>query len=322
MRQLQAFNALLLVAALGSATIIMGMGRVQEADAPRSSSESTQLRFGTTDDGSPTLIDSTGVGVRLDKRYQRVVAGSIVARSAMGELAEKERIVGIIAAGIEDAPDAHRFSGIPRLTGMDETERLVSLSPDLIIVSSLSSIPHIRRLRDSGIAVFTLGNMTGVESFLRDIRQIAHLIGARERGERLAVAYKRRMQAVAKFTPLNKRKSAIYLSAYGTQMFGGTEGTSYHDVLTYAGLVDRAADDFTGWPQYSPEHVLSLNPEVIVSPKGVPAFVCSHSSMGALRACQNGRAGFVELPSSWLEDPSLIMLDVAETVHEAVYGAP
>ena len=78
--------------------------------------------------------------------------------------------------------------------------------------------------------------------------------------------------------------------------------------------------DFTEMIEYTAEHVLSMDPEVIVSPEGVPEIVCKTSALVRLRACANGRAGFVELPSSWLEDPSLIMLDVAEAIHEAVYG--
>ncbi len=320
MKPIELANAAMVAAALASATVIMGMGRIETAPKTATAPQEDALRFGTSIDGRRTLIDSAGKAVALDARFSRIVAGSIVARSALGELSEKERIVGVISAGIEDAPDGYRFSGIPRLTGMDETERLIALKPDLIIVSSLSSIPHIKRLREAGIAVFTLGDMRGVDTFLRDIRQIAVLLGSQERGDRLAKAYHRRMGAIARLTPQASRKTAIYLSAYGTQMFGGTTGTSYHDVLVYAGLIDEAANDFSGWPQYSPEHVLSLDPQIIVSPTGVPAFICGHSAMGALQACANGRAGFVELPSSWLEDPSLVMLDVAESIHESVYG--
>ena len=319
MRPIEIFSGVMVCAALAGATLVMGMGRVQRASSAASSSESTELRFGTTADGRKAILDSTGEAIATGS-YKRIVAGSIVARSALGELSEKERIVGVISAGIQDAPDAHRFTGIEQLKGMDETERLIALNPDLIIVSSLSSVPHMRRLREAGIAVFILGDMRGVETFLRDIRQIAVLLGAQKRGDRLANAYRRRMHGIAKLTPAQDRKEAIYLSAYGTTMFGGTSGTSYHDVLKFAGLIDAASNHFSGWPQYTPEHVLSMDPEIIVSPHGVPEFVCNHSAMGRLQACANDRAGFVELPASWLEDPSLVMLDVAESVHEAVYG--
>ncbi|MCP4447543.1 MAG: ABC transporter substrate-binding protein [Myxococcales bacterium] len=320
MRAAEILNGSLVCLSLVAATVIMGFGGVGSKTVAKETTDLRDLQFSTTEDGRPTLLDANDRGITIDTTYSRIIAGSIVARSILGELSEKERIVGVISAGLKDAPDAHRFSGIEQFVGMNETERLLSLSPDLILVSSLSSIPHAERLRSSGIAVFTLGDMRGVESFLRDVRQISVLLGSHSGGERLASVYGRRMRSIANMTPKSVRKEAIYLSAYSTQMFGGTVGTSYHDILHYAGLVDVAADDFSGWPQYTAEHVLSMDPEIIVSPEGVPEFVCKTGALARLRACADGRAGFIELPSSWLEDPGLIMLDVAESIHEAVYG--
>ncbi len=321
MMRSELLNGSLALVALAAATIIMGLGTGTHSSTSQLSSSVAALRFSETSDGRSALLDATDEAVLIDTRYSRVVAGSIVARSIMGELSEKERIVGVIAAGIEDAPDAHRFSGIEQLVGMNETEKLLSLDPDLVLVSSVSSVPHLERLRSLGIAVFILGDMRGVESFLRDVRQIGVLLGAETRSERLATAYKRRMEEIARTIPNSARKQGMYLSAYGAQMFGGTKGTSYHDVLNYAGLIDVAAKRFHGWPQYTAEHVLAMDPEIIVSPIGVPEFVCKTSALSRLRACKNEHAGFVELPSSWLEDPSLIMLDVAESIHDEVYGA-
>lgn len=313
-------NGIAAMAALVLACGVMGLGRLSERQDLQPSAPEV-LRFGTTAKGQRALLDITGRPVPL-RGYSRIVAGSIVSRSVLGEICEKDRIVGVIDAGLDDAPDAHRFAGIATLRGMNETEQLLALKPDLLILSSLSSISHAQRLRDAGIEIFILGDMRGVTSFVRDVQQIAWLIGAEERGARLATGYARRMRRVADDIPQAKRKRGIYLSAYGTQMFGGTKGTSYHDVLVKGGLIDAAAENFAGWPQYNAEHLLSMDPPIIVSPVGIPKQICERGALERLAACQNHRAGFVELPASWLEDPSLVMLDVAESIREAVYGAP
>lgn len=320
MRRLQALNALTALAAVIAASFIMGWNRQPPAPGAAPGLDIRELRFVVLSDGSQALVDATGEALRMGD-YRRIIAGSIVSRAILGELAEKERIAAVLASGIEDAPDRHRFSGIPRIEGMKDTERILALEPDLIIVNSVGSASHVQRLRDAGLRVFVLGDMRGVRSFLRDIRQIAVLTGDRERGMRLSQSFARRMRGTAADVAMAERKQGIYLSAYGTQMFGGTIGTSYYDLLVYGGLTDAAAKRFTGWPQYTAEHVLSMDPEIIISPRGVPARLCESGPLAVLQACQNARAGFVELPMSWLEDPSFVMLDVVESIREAVYGA-
>lgn len=319
MRRVEWLNAAAAITALVVASLIMGFDNQPSANRGDHHTEASELRFTELPDGSRALIDATGQAIAL-RDYNRIVGGSIVARSLLGELCSKERIAAVISAGIDDAPDAHRFSGLPQIDRMNSTEQLLALKADLVIVNSLGSLPHIERLREAGLSVFALGNMRGVDTFLRDTRQISVLLGRPERGARLADGFSRRIENVASDIAAPRRKSGIYLSAYGTQMFGGTVGTSYHDVLRYGGLTDAAADGFSGWPQYTAEHVLSIDPEIIIGPEGIAQMICSGAPLNRLRACSNDRAGFVELRSSWLEDPSMVMLDVAESIREAVYG--
>ncbi len=321
MKRVQVLNAGAATAALIASVAIMGWGRQASHSAATPSGADRGVQLTTLADGQRALIDATGRAIPL-RNYRRIVAGSIVARAVLGELCDKRRIVGVIAAGIDDAPDKHRFTGIPRLQDMKSAERLLSLRADLVIINSLGSLSHVQRLRDAGLQVFALGDMRGVDTFIRDVHQVAELIGQPKRGRRLATGFRRRITAVAKALGSRRKKTGMYLSAYGPQMFGGTVGTSYHDVLSYAGVDDAAAGKFRGWPQYTAEHVLSIDPEVIVGPRGIGAKVCGRGSLARLRACQNNRSGFVELASSWLEDPSTVMLDVVETIHEAVYGTP
>lgn len=318
MKTRQGANAIAAIAVVVASALVMGWASDATPSAPAASEEVFELRF-TTLAGKAALLDASGVAVALQD-YERIIAGSIVARAIAGELCEKERLIAVTAHGVEDAPDAHRFSGLARVAAMSDTEALLALKPDLVIVNALGSVAHLQRLRDAGLNVFALGDMHGVATFVRDIEQVAVLLGKEKRGHQVAQRFAARMATVASDIPQQARKSGMYLSAYGNQLFGGTIGTSYHDLLIAGGLRDAAAADFSGWPQYTAEHVLSINPEIIVAPTGVAEDLCSRSTLTLLRACRDGRAGFVELPMSWLEDPSFIMLEVAEAIREKVYG--
>jgi iron complex transport system substrate-binding protein len=303
------------------AIAVMGYDPSSSTEAPDETNAQTRpdLDYVRLPGGQRGLVDATGHAVPLE-RYERIAAGSIASRSALGELCEHERIAAVISAGIEDAPNAHRFAGVPRVADIKDTEQMLSLRVDLVIVNSIGSLSHVARLRAAGLEVFALGPMRGVDTFVRDLRQVAALIGHPERGDQVAIGFRRRLHAVADDIEPRRRRQGMYLTSYGNTIFGGTAGTSYHDILIYGGLIDAAAARFHGWPQYSVEHVLSIDPEFIVAPAGTAASLCQKQPLGQLRACSEGRSGFVELPSSWLEDPSLIMLDVAEEIRERVYG--
>jgi iron complex transport system substrate-binding protein len=319
MRTRQLINVLLAVACLAIAVTVMGVDRPQPLVVRDSADPSSDLRYVELPNGERGLMDATDHVVPL-RRYSRIVGASIVARSALAELSEPGRVVAVHEAGADDSPSAFRFAGVARLSGIKDTERVLSLDPDLLIINSVGSQAHLQRLRDAGLEVFVLGDMRGVDTFVRDLRQVAVLLGVRARGERLATRFRRRMAAVAADIPHGERQSGMYVSVYGAQLFGGTVGTSFHDVLTFAGLDDAAAARFRAWPQYTAEHVLSVDPEIIVVPAGVGATLCNMSALQRLQACQH--AGIVEVPASWLEDPSMVMLEVAETIREAVYGPP
>jgi ABC-type Fe3+-hydroxamate transport system substrate-binding protein len=102
-------------------------------------------------------------------------------------------------------------------------------------------------------------------------------------------------------------------------MYGGTRGSSYYDVLTYAGLIDVAAKDFQGWPSYSPELLLTLDPEIIVTHTGMRSLLCDRVELGRLRACRP-QGDVIEVDGALMSDAGLGMLDAAEVIHHAAYS--
>jgi len=151
------------------------------------------------------------------------------------------------------------------------------------------------------------------------------LVGRPELGEMYAESTLRRLQSIARHLPETERKTAIQLTYYGTKIYGSGSQTSYTDVMHYAGLIDVAAPTYTGWPAWSPEQVLELDPHVVITRIGMGQQLCTHASLSHLRACQpsaNGRSGIVELPDALINDPGPGMLLSAERINAAVYGPP
>jgi iron complex transport system substrate-binding protein len=311
-----ALNALGALLAVSLATLTAVYSMPGASPTPRPEAPASTIEPEHLPDGGRALLDHTGRDVRL-RDFQRIVSTARVADPLLRELCDDRRIVAFSSHSRDVGPDAYRYAHKPGAE-VTRTEALLALSPDLVLVSSLADHAHTQRLRDAGLTVFDLGKLSGVDSLIDTIHRLGWLVGAPERAHSFAAHFVQRMNAVAADVPRAARKRALYVGVYGTQLFGGSSGTSYHDVLTHAGLIDVAAERFTGWPSYTAEQLLTLAPELVVTQSGGGTLLCRHTELSALGACATGRV--VEIDEALINDAGVHMLDAAELLRTAVYG--
>jgi iron complex transport system substrate-binding protein len=267
--------------------------------------------------GVEGMRDATGHFVPLGN-YQRIASTSGVSDSVLLALSEPDRLVAFTRYSVDNSPLAYRYMGKPTIEDLTKIEEVLSLQPDLVIVNNLGNEGRIERLREAGLTVFDLGEMRGLKTLLPNIVTIGTLLGRPDAGRQLAQRFQRRMASIAKDVPETQRPLAIYASIYGDSLYGASTGTSHHDVLVAAGLRDKAEGIYKDWPRYTPEMLLALDPDVIVTQDGMRAVLCGHTNLSRLRAC--GPTGkVVEVNGRLLDDPSLTMMDAAEAVYEAVH---
>lgn len=317
-------NALGVVAAVGLGLFGLGLageGKPVVPVAPANADPS--LRLEDLPNGEKGLRDESGVVVAL-RPYRRVVSASTISDALLLEFAAPDQILAFTQYSGDNEVFGYRYSGKPQVDALKNMEGLLALQPDLLLVSTLSSGARLERLRETGLTVFSLGEMRGVESYLRNARAVAALVGRPELGEMYAQSTLQRLQSIARHISQGERKTAIQLTYYGSKIYGSGAQTSYTDVIHYAGLVDAAAAAYTGWPAWSPEQVLELNPEVVITRTGMGKQLCTQASLSHLRACRadaSGRSGIVELPDALINDPGPGMLLSAERIFAAIYGA-
>lgn len=265
-----------------------------------------------------TVTDATGRAVPRNA-YRRIASASSYADELLLALSEPERIIALSHAGRTHRPDAYLYGARAEISSPSDLERLLTLHADLLLVNHLGAQAELARVRNAGIEVFDLGEMRGLQSLRPNMLALATLLGDRRRGERLWQRFSTQLGAVARDIPPAQHKSALYLAIYAGKLYGGTRGTSYHDVLTAAGLSDSAPERYRDWPQYDPEEVLRMDPGLIVTETGMATQLCQNAWLKALRACHAPSSAIVELPSDLLGDPGLGMLDAALALRERVY---
>lgn len=272
---------------LGAAGLILKSGLARDDARGEDASERAE-----------TLRDHRGFSFRAGG-YERILSGSVTADQILAELISPSRVVGITSYGKNFAPASLRFPEHPTVDRLADLERIVALSPDLVIVHDLADEAALARLRELGIPVFDLGPVGGAEDFARDIRTLGALIGEAERGEALSALHLGRLERISTDLPREGRPRALYIRSFGRDLLGGAVGTHYHDVIVYAGLED-AASGLRGWPRYEAEQILTLDPELLVTAKGKGALICASPGLDALEACREG--AILEIDAEALDD--------------------
>lgn len=271
----------------------------------------------TNAQGHPVLLDAGGWPVQLIQ-YDRIASASFVADPVLWDLGSPRRIIAFSEHSNRGA-QSQRYLGKSQVTGNQRIESIIELAPDLLLVNSLGQRAKIDQLRSAGINVFDLGPMHGLSTFLKNVEQIGHLIGSPRRAQHLARQFAGRMARVSNANRDNDKPSALYLGSHAGHLYGGTVGTSYHDILTSAGLLDAGASDYRGWPAFTAEALLTLNPRYIVTQVSMAVTICNNPALSHLQACHRP-GSMIEIESELLADPGMGMLEAAEELHARVFS--
>ncbi len=303
----------------GAAWLSMKRGDAQgPVERRAASSVAASARYAMLPNGERGVVDANGVVVPI-RHYARVASVTTVADGLVLALLEPERVAALSDYGRNHSDEPQRYGARYAIAG-PAIEPLLEQHIDLVVTNHLRSQSELARTRQAGIQVFNLGDMRGLDTLLPNIAALSALLGVPERGAVYAAKLVRRLRAVAADIPPAQRKRAVYVSAYASQLFGGAEGTSYHDVLVHAGLIDAASGHYTGWVHYDPEQLIELDPELLVANAGTAEALCRVAGIADMRACANGGAGVIAIDNDLLSDPGPRMLEAAEALRDAVYG--
>jgi iron complex transport system substrate-binding protein len=268
-------------------------------------------------DRTSAVEDATGARIAV-RNYTRIVSTSTIADQVLVQIVDPSRLLAVSGHTLRtQRTRAYRDKiGVERAR---DIETIVELRPDIVFINNFVDRRHVERFKDAGLNVFDLGDMHGLETLPANIRQLGAVLGVPERGERLADELVRELGEVAADVPRASRRRGLYVGIHGDRLYGGTKGTSFHDVLVAGGLIDVAAEaGFEGWPAYTNEQLLSLDPPwIITNPRTERAF-CRHPGFESLSACRLGQIRSIE--THLLTDPGLGMVQAARAVHAAVYG--
>ena len=248
-----------------------------------------------------------GVRVAVPDHPKRILALSSASDTILLGLVEPDRLVGInkLSTYEEYSLEAKRAKLVKPVMSSYPLEKIIALHPDLVIAPDYTTSDVTEGLRHMGIPTVVVPTGTTVESVIKNVTDIANIVGEDEKGQFYEQKIRRELAEMkrlgASISP-EERKSVLFVSSMDG--YTGT-GSLFDDMCKYMSIYN--APDLLGLPPRTPfgdERVLAMNPDYIFIPaykgmdKGLSSRYLDNAAFQNLPAIRENRVK--ALPAAYL----------------------
>jgi iron complex transport system substrate-binding protein len=253
-----------------------------------------QVPIATPTSATLSLTDGLGREVKLAGPAQHVVSLAPSNTEILFAIGAGKQVVG------RDQPsdfpeEAKNITDIGSTFDALNTEKIVSLKPDLVLAAEINTPEQVKQLEDLGLTVYYLKNPSTLEGMYKNLEIVAQLTGHEQEAATLIESLKKRVAAVdEKIAPISSRPNVFY-ELDGTdpaKPYTAGKGTFITQLIDRAGGHNIAAD-LEGYPQMSLEQVVAADPAFIIlgdARYGVtPESIAQRPGWENLAAVKNGK---------------------------------
>jgi len=225
---------------------------------------------------------------RLDaEEYKRIISLGPGITESIYLLGSQERLVGVTTYCIRP-PEAQKKEKVGSVIEVN-LEKVFSLSPDLVLATSLTDRRVIDRLRGLGIKVEEIPLARDFSELCNNFLRLGRLLGKEKEALAIVTRAKEEISSIRKsIKDLPPKK--VFIQVGSKPLFTMTGDTFVNDLIELAGGVNIARDSKTGL--WSREMVVNIDPDVIlITTMGVDAEaeIKEWSRFKNLKAVREGR---------------------------------
>ena len=221
---------------------------------------------------------------------RRVASINLSADEVLAEILPPERLVGV-TRWVDDPETSNAVGRVrPQVVRFQKTdmERLVALTPDLVIVSEYTDADFLRLLERSGLRWHRMSGLASLSGVRQAILELGRAVGEAAKAERLVAAYDLKLGDLASRLVGTRRPRVLYWSG---GMTAGAD-TAIGAVIEGAGGANVGREmGVTGIAPPGAERAFMSDPDVILVahyPGSLEA-VTGHPLLKDLRAVREGR---------------------------------
>ena len=242
--------------------------------------------------GSYSVTDLTGTKVTFNAKPKKILTFAMYTDQIVLGLVTSNHLVGINV--LLDDPVVSNIipiaKKVTRKIGDPSAEQVLSMKPDVIIVSDWTDSTKIQSMRVLGLKVVSVKSPITIQDAKDAVSQVAAAIGEPEKGKQLIGMMDKKLAEIREKTGKIKpeqRKNIVLLSLMTN--YGGL-GCAYDAACREANVINGIAEaGLKTGQQLTKEMLIKINPDIMLMPV--------YSSQGSFDT-----KGFID---SYLKDPSL-----------------
>ncbi len=142
-------------------------------------------------------------------------------------------------------------------------ERIITLKPDLVLLSTSSQLEKITHQLDQLKIPVYITNPRTVTEVIFSIRKLGEVTGTSTRAEELAASMQHRINTIK---PTDQHPRVLYVLQLSPLITAG-KNTFINDLINLAGGTSISSAENSDYPQFSRETVIARAPEVIILPE-------------------------------------------------------
>jgi iron complex transport system substrate-binding protein len=263
-----------------------------------------------------TVVDGLGRTVKISKKPERIISLAPSNTEILFALGLGSKVVGVTNY-CNYPPEASSKTKVGGYT-TPSPEKIVGLTPDLILASEKTPIDVINFLATSYIVVGlkpknldeVLSNIELVGKITKETSNASNI--TTNMGQRI-MRIKNNVSSLAQ-----TQKFRVFYTVWANPIKTAGSGTFADDLITTAGGINIASD-VNGWAVFSSESLVTRNPQVIIcSGMGTSESICdslkSTSSLSITDAHKTGRFHSVQDPNI-IERPGPRIVDGLEEIY-------
>lgn len=206
-------------------------------------------------------VDSKGNEISLDKQYKRVISLSPNVSETIASLGAANLLVGRTDY-CTYPPEIQGVETVGDLVS-PSIEKIISLAPDIVIVSTIGQNQTLEALSNANINVAYIDKSQTMEGTFALIEDIGLLLNREYEAKKIVNEMKEEIKRVVQRVSSLEKISTYYVAGFGQWGdFTSTGDTFIHEMIELAGG-DNIAKDARNWT-FSLEQLLVKDPEIII----------------------------------------------------------
>jgi len=263
-----------------------------------------------------TVIDVLGREVKVELPIESIVSIAPSNTEILFALGLGDRVIGVTEA-CDYPPDA---KSKPKVGQVEmNIEKIVEMSPDLVVAVASMQLPVIETVSRLGIPVLALDPKT-LPDVLDSITLVGKATGTEEAASLLVQRLGKQIQDIqskAAKAVAGEVRPRVFVEIWDDPLMTAGPGTFIDELIRVAGGENIAGDAGMEWPEFSVEVVVERDPDVIVTVWKDADDVRMRPAWEGISAVKTGRIHRVNPDILTRPGPRLVegLLEILEIIH-------